>query len=199
MRSQSLSGEMLHERLAAGDASALEALYDDLAPRVYGLACSILHDSRDAEEIVTDTFVQVWRTADAFDVTRGPIEAWVFAICRSRALDRVRSARRRMKLQDREEPRIAAFTMAEAMPNPGEAALARVEMSRNVAAVLNELPPDQRRAIELAYFGGLTHSEISRELDVPLGTVKTRIRNGMQTLRDRLVTGSRAPIPKGAS
>ncbi|MGH2603437.1 MAG: sigma-70 family RNA polymerase sigma factor [Dehalococcoidia bacterium] len=73
------------------------------------------------------------------------------------------------------------------------------EVSATVAAALNELPPEQRRVIELAYLGGLTHSEISRDLHVPLGTVKTRIRSGMQTLRDRLVTGSTAPDPKGAS
>lgn len=199
MRSRTLPERKLHERLTAGDPEALGALYDELAPSVYGLARSILRDSHDAEEIVTDTFVQVWRTAGAFDPSRGSLEAWVIAICRSRALDRLRTGRRRMKLHDREEHKIASFTTVEPAPNPADTALARAEMSSSVAAALNELPPDQRRAIELAYLGGLTHSEIARDLDVPLGTVKTRIRNGMQTLRDRLVPRSMAPSSKGAS
>jgi RNA polymerase sigma-70 factor (ECF subfamily) len=188
----------LGQRIAAGDRKALEALYDSLAPIVYGLARSILRNPHDAEEVVTDTFVQVWRTAGAFDASRGSIEAWVIAICRSRALDRLRSARRRMKLHDREIHQIAERTTAEHAPDPSDAALAPVEMAGGVTAALEALPPEQRRAIELAYLGGLTQSEISRRLEIPLGTVKTRIRTGMQTLRDQLARGA-APGGREAS
>lgn len=178
----------LGDRLAAGDRRALEELYDELAPRVYGLARSILRDSRDAEEVVSDTFVQAWRNAASFDPARGTLGAWLIAIARSRALDRRRSGRRRERIRDREERRIASFTTAEGAENPSEAAVSRAEVAGTVGPALAALPPEQRRAIELAYLGGLTHREIAEALNVPLGTVKTRIRSGMQALRDRLVT-----------
>ena len=183
-----MSDRALEERLVAGDRRALEALYDELAPRVYGLARSILRDGRDAEEVVSDTFVQVWRTASSFDPARGTLAAWVVAIGRSRALDRRRSGRRREKIREREEHEIASFTMSEGVASPSEGAVTRAAVSGRVGPALAGLPPEQRRAIELAYLGGLTHREIAGALDVPLGTVKTRIRSGMQTLRERLVS-----------
>lgn len=177
----------LGDRLAAGDRRALEELYDELAPRVYGLARSILRDARDAEEVVSDTFVQAWRNAGSFDPARGSLGAWLISIARSRALDRRRTDRRRERIGDREERRIASFTTSEDAENPSEAAVSRATVSGTVRPALADLPAEQRRAIELAYLGGLTHREIAETLEVPLGTVKTRIRSGMQTLRDRLV------------
>lgn len=177
----------LRERLVAGERRALEELYDELAPRVYALARSILLDERDAEEVVSDTFVQAWRSAASFDPDRGTLGAWVIAIGRSRALDRRRSRRRREKIRDREEHRIASFTTSEGESNPSETAVSRAAVSRTVGPALAELAPEQRRAIELAYLGGLTHREISEMMGVPLGTVKTRIRSGMQALRARLI------------
>ncbi|MDX1395845.1 MAG: sigma-70 family RNA polymerase sigma factor [Gemmatimonadota bacterium] len=180
-------------RLASGDEAALAALYDRLAPRVYGLAVSMLGRTGDAEEVVTDTFVQVWQTAGTFDPERGEVDAWVISIARSRALDRRRRLTRRGELAVRQEHRIARFTTSEPAPDPGDAALVRTEMSETVEPALRELPPEQRTAIELAYLGGLTQSEIAGELGVPLGTVKTRIRTGMRTLRDALLHGGDRP------
>lgn len=177
----------LRRRLVARDASALSELYDFVAPRAFGLALSMTGDSRDAEEIVSDTFVQVWESAATFDPDRGSLSAWVLTICRSRCLDRVRTLRRRGRLRDRAEREIAAFTTADPPADPEELALDR-SLGARVAVALARLPAEKRRPIELAYFGGLTQREIAAELDVPLGTVKTRIRTGMQTLRETLPT-----------
>lgn len=157
---------------------ALSELYDQLADRVYEVAQAIVGDTSDAEEIVTDTFVQVWRSAGSFDPERGSIVAWVATIARSRALDR---RRKRIRREHAGQGQIPAFEA----PDSTQRALARVEVAK-LGPVLSEMAADQRRAIELAYFGGLTHSEIAAETGAPLGTVKTRIRSGMQLLRAAL-------------
>lgn len=173
-------------RLARRDESALSELYDRLAGRVYGLAVSILRDAGEAEEVVADAFLQVWRGAGSFDPARGSLDAWLIMIARSRALDRRRARARRRDIREGAEREIASFTLSDPPPDPEERAISTTDMARRVRPALRDLPDAQRQVIELAYLGGLTQSEIAARLEVPLGTVKTRMRTGMQELRDAL-------------
>ncbi len=162
----------LLRRLAAGDQTALGEFYDLYAPLVNGLALRIVRDTADAEDVVQEVFVQVWRQASRYDEARGTPEAWLCTVARSRALDRVR--RRSSRREDSEEK----APVPTAVP-PNEDRLA-------VRAVLQELSPAQRTALELAYYEGLTQTEIAARLGEPLGTVKTRIRTALLRLRERL-------------
>jgi RNA polymerase sigma-70 factor (ECF subfamily) len=161
--------ESLIRRLITGDHKALGEFYDLYAGLVNGLALRILHDRTEAEDVVQEVFVQVWRQATRFDPRRGSPEAWVCTIARSRALDRLR--RRTSRRED-----------AHTAP-PGAVALPRSDEALAVRKALEGLSPDQRRALELAYYEGLTQSEISERLREPLGTIKTRIRSGLIALR----------------
>jgi len=171
-------------RMAMGDEGALAELYDRLGTLAYSLACAVLGDPRDAEEAVADAFLQIWTTAGAFDPSRSSVAGWVSVIARTRALDRLRARRRRTATVARAA---AADPAGTALPVAGAADPARetetTELRARITAALDELPEAQRRAIELAYFGGLSHSEIAAELNEPLGTVKTRIRSAMDKLR----------------
>ncbi len=167
-----------------GDESAFAALYDSLAPRVYGLVVRILRDAHQAEEVTQDVFLQVWETANRFDPTRGSALSWVMTLAHRRAVDRVRSAEaaRRRDTSDAERCLRTPFD------ETAETAHASLEAAR-VRSALAELSPAQRQALELAYFGGRTHHEVSELLHIPLGTAKTRIRDGLIRLRDSLAPG----------
>jgi RNA polymerase sigma-70 factor (ECF subfamily) len=160
----------LVDRLARGDHQALAELYDRYAGIVNALALRILRRSADAEDVVQEVFVQVWRQAARFDASRGTPEAWLFTITRTRALDRLR--------------RVVAAQAVSMTPPPVAAPV--IEHGLAVRRALEELPPDQRAALELAYYEGLTQSEIAARLGQPLGTVKTRIRTAMIRLRETL-------------
>jgi RNA polymerase sigma-70 factor, ECF subfamily len=166
------AGKNLLRRIAGGDHKALGELYDLFAGLAYGLALRILHDATEAEDVVQEVFVQAWRQASRYDAGRGSPEAWLCTISRTRALDRLRRRTAR-----REEP-------SEAAPSPS--GIPRAEEALAVRTALQGLPEDQRRALELAYYDGLTQSEIARHLGEPLGTIKTRIRTGMIRLREAL-------------
>ncbi len=159
-------------RMRAGEAQALGDFYDLYAGLANGLALRILRDRAEAEDVVQEVFVQIWRQVERFDAQRGSPQAWVCTIARSRALDRLR--RRSARREDSDENAPAS---AEA-PRHAEAVAVR--------SALGELPHDQREALELAYYEGLSQSEIAARLGIPLGTIKTRIRSGMQRLRTRL-------------
>jgi RNA polymerase sigma-70 factor (ECF subfamily) len=170
--------------MAAGDDRALAELYDRHGALVFSLAHAILGEAADAEETTADVFLQVWRAAATFDPSRASVAAWLTMVARSRALDRVRARRRR----ERTIATAAALssegeTVHGAAPAAADRATEAGEVGARVRAVLRELPAVQRRCLELAYFEGLTHSEIAAAMGEPLGTVKTRIRAGMDKLR----------------
>jgi RNA polymerase sigma-70 factor, ECF subfamily len=171
--------------MAQGEEAALGTLYDHWSEPVHTAAFWILQDRDEAEDVVEETFWQAWRSAGQYDAERSSGSTWLMMIARSRALDRLRSQRRRagwiaapsttsVLLED-----VRGGTSA--MPDSGEA-----KRDSEVAAALGALPSEQRQVIELAFLSGLSHSEIASETDQPLGTIKTRIRLGMQKLRESL-------------
>jgi RNA polymerase sigma-70 factor (ECF subfamily) len=177
----------LIKRMALGDESAVGPLYDRYGQVLYALAYRIVALQADAEEVVAEAFAQAWREAGRFEAGRGSVGAWLATIARSRALDLVRARSRRIRITDsaaRSEPE-GSPAMSRSQPDPAAQA-ETAERRRQVAAALETLAPPQRLAIELAYFEGLSHSEIAERLQEPLGTVKTRVRLGMQKLRDVL-------------
>jgi len=171
----------LLERLAASDLKAAGELYDRYASVVLGLARRILRNDEDAEDVVQEVFSQAWRTAARFDAGRGSVAAWLIMIARSRAIDRLRSRAGRPEHASDHDPDL----MPSQMPGPSDQLL-RNERADHVREALFALPGPQRTALELAYFEGLSQSEIARRLAEPLGTVKTRIRSALMTLRGRL-------------
>jgi RNA polymerase sigma-70 factor (ECF subfamily) len=156
--------------------SDLEALYDAHHRQAIGLAYKILNDLGEAEEVVQEVFLSAWRTQHQYDASRGSTHAWILAMIRNRSIDVLRARRRRpvQPLVEGVDPPDTADVPAQAVSNV-DAAAARI--------ALNALPPEQKEAIELAYFGGLSHTEIAAQLAAPIGTVKGRIRLGLDRLR----------------
>jgi RNA polymerase sigma-70 factor (ECF subfamily) len=179
--------------MARGEERAATQLYDRHGAVMYGLALRMVSEPADAEEVVLDAFAQAWREASRYDTSRGSVLGWLTTIVRSRALDAIRARGRRTKMVESAAVRLdEPAAMGESAPAPDRA----VEDSERAVAIdsaLRSLPDPQRRAIELAFFEGLTHQEVAERLREPLGTVKTRIRLGMLKLRDLL--GGLAPEP----
>lgn len=168
---------------AQGDQAALATLYDRTSPQVYGLALKILRDREAAEEVTLDVYTQVWRQAQTYNESRGTPGAWLMILARTRAIDRFRAGyAERGKLDSLD----AATLFVSDGPDP-EQETSEQERRRLVRQALATLSPEQREAIALAYFWGLSQSEIAAKLQLPLGTVKTRIRLGMLKLRELLV------------
>lgn len=174
----------LVRRVAARDEAALEALYDRYARPMFALALKITGVPEEAEEIVTDAFCQAWRTADRYDASRGRVDGWLFMMTRSRALDRLRAAQREQRRVEAQEAEVAVAPLDRVADPEADAELA--ERRRAVQAALVVLPEAQRRALELAFFEGLSHSEVAERTGEPLGTIKTRIRAGLGKLREAL-------------
>lgn len=175
-------------RVVAGDADAVGALYDRHGQTAYTLAMAIVHGASDADDVVANTFAQLWRTAARFDPDRGSVAAWITTMTRTRALDLLRAGKRRSRLHERAAAEDDAG-FASPMGGSGDAPDAETERRETAAAVrksLATLPEPQRRAIELAFFGGLSHTDVAAALGQPLGTVKTRIRMGLLKLRESL-------------
>jgi RNA polymerase sigma-70 factor, ECF subfamily len=170
--------------MADGDESALAALYDQWSQRVHSIAFWILKDSDDAEDVVEETFWQAWRTAGQFDRGRGSASSWLLMIARSRALDHFRAHRRRV-----ERTAMATTTTLAELSAGGRPAGLQPELtepSAGLTEALDALPTEQRDALQLAFFAGLSHSEIAAQTGQPLGTIKTRIRMAMEKLRQKL-------------
>lgn len=175
----------LLRRSGRGDEAAFAVLYDATAARVYGLAVRVVRDPAQAEEVAQESFLEIWRTAGRFDSARGSALSWLLTITHRKAVDRVRSAeassRRDTSYQQHNQP-VEHDTTAEA----AEASLE----ARRVRGALATLTDVQREAVSLAFLGGYTHTEVATMLDLPVGTAKTRIRDGMIRLRDALGVGS---------
>jgi RNA polymerase sigma-70 factor, ECF subfamily len=184
--SSAADGELV-ARAAQGDEGALGQLYDRYGAVLYAVAYRIAGQRADAEEIVLEAFAQAWREAPGFEAGRGSVAGWLTMIARSRALDlvRARSRRERITASAAADRLGVSPAMGEFRADPG-GALDHDERRRQVRQALESLSPPQRQAIELAYFEGLSQSEIAERLQEPLGTVKTRVRLGMQKLRECL-------------
>jgi len=169
------------ERMARGDQAGLAEMYDRHGRLVYSLALRIVRDRGDAEDVTQDVFVQAWRQASRFDTTRGNVAAWLLTMARSRAIDLIR--RRRIRPQPGADDMV--METKDASPAP-DVQFEWVQRAEVIQEAMGALPLLQRLAIELAFFEGLTQAEIAEQLEVPLGTVKTRIRQGLLKLRDRL-------------
>jgi RNA polymerase sigma-70 factor (ECF subfamily) len=165
-------------RAAAGDQHAVSELYDATSRMVYGLVLRILGDEAAAEEVMLDVYMQVWRQAGTYDAGRGAPLAWLATIARSRAIDRLRAGRQEWQ-RARSLETVSQLSTGESL----EEAAYVAELREVVRGALGTLSAEQREALELAYYGGLSHSEIAERLGQPLGTVKTRIRLGMMKLR----------------
>lgn len=173
--------------MQGGDERALASLYDRHAPSLLGFVLRIVREPADAEAVLMATFLQAWRSATSFDASRGSVLAWLAIIARSRAVDVARSTKRREQREslavDEVDPTGVAL---EAVPVDPLDGVEQQERRQAIDAALATLSLPQRRVIELAFFEGLTHMEIAERLTEPLGTVKTRIRQGMLKLRDLL-------------
>ncbi len=168
-------------RMARGDQAALAVLYDATATTVHALVVRIVKDDGIAEEVTGDVYFQAWKQAGRYDPGRGSPLAWLLAIARTRAIDRIRLA---VAARTAHEP-IEGLRLSSDRPGPDDA-YAIDQRQRQVQAALAALPAEQRQAVELAYFGGLSHTEIAERLGDPLGTVKTRIRLAMHKLHGSL-------------
>ena len=174
----------LIREIAGGAPEALSRLYDRHAGKVYGLARRILFRAEDAEEVVQDVFAQVWRDAGRYRSERASIAGWIVMLTRTRAIDRLRARRARPDLERGFEPPDGLVVPA-GEPDPEQVSISLQEGGL-VRTALAGLPEQQRSLLELAYFDGLSHTEIAARTQVPLGTVKTRIRSAMQALREVL-------------
>lgn len=180
---QALHG--LLQAMARGDRAALAELFERCADRVYAVALRLLRQAEDADEIVSDVFLQAWREADRFDATRGSVEAWLLRITHSRAIDRLRQRKARPDLAAGVHPEDlpATYTQVE------DVAVALLEAFAAGSAIqraLATLSAEQRRLIGLAFFEDLSHAEIAERTGQPLGTVKSTLRRGLQALRKQL-------------
>lgn len=169
-------------RCAARDESALAALYDESSPFAFAVALRILQDEADAAEVVVDVYRQIWEGAARFDEQRGSAAAWIIILARSRAMDRRRfrtvRTRTTVKVEEIRELRSTS-------PSPESLAIDG-QRSTLVSRALSSVPAEQREALTLAFFGGLSHPEVAERLGEPLGTVKTRIRLAIAKLREQL-------------
>lgn len=178
----------LVRRMSSRDERALGTFYDRWFPVVHGVMSRMLESPDDVEDVVEEAFWQAWRQAERFEAERGSVQTWLLTIARSRALDRLR-ARRRLRedpLVDASAGEADASAPAPAAPSDPLADAEHAERSRIVRAALADLPAEQREALELGYFGGLSQTEIAEQTGLPLGTIKTRMRLALQKLRERL-------------
>jgi RNA polymerase sigma-70 factor (ECF subfamily) len=171
----------LLRRSARGDQAAFADLYDATAARLHGLVLRVIRDPAQADEVTQEAFLDIWRTASRFDPERGSAISWMLTIAHRKAVDRVRSA----EAATRREATYHDRNRTVAHDETAEAATAALEATR-VRHAMSSLTEVQREAIELAYFGGYTHTQVATMLDLPVGTAKTRIRDGLIRLRDAM-------------
>ena len=176
---RALGDEDLMQLVAGGDASAFEVIYERHCSAVFSLAYRICGIHAAAEEVAQEAFLAIWRSGARYDRTRGSVRIWLLGIVHNRAIDALRRTTMHERRQAADEH---AADRVEA-PERTEVEAARRDEARSVRALLDQLPDEQRRVIELAYFGGFTHEEIAQMLDAPLGTVKGRMRLALEKMR----------------
>jgi RNA polymerase sigma-70 factor (ECF subfamily) len=176
----------LLQRIGAGDPDSFEDLYDRFSGVLFSAAVQILNDQREAEDVLQDVFVQIWDKAKLYKPSRGKPLTWAMTLTRNKAIDRLRSFQRRFRLQDQVERESKAISPPVSRDSVDE--VDALEKSRIIRSAVLKLSNEQRQAIELAFFSGLTQNEIAEELNQPLGTVKARIRRGMLKLKDLIAT-----------
>ena len=175
-------------RAASGDQAAFAQLYDRLSGPLYSLAVRILGDAAEAQDALQDVFLQIWRRAAKYDSEQSSVFSWAMLMTRSRVIDRLRARGRRSRVvvsstDDVNDTHAAAdASVAETVTDTVD----RNDEAVRVRSIVNKLPPEQRQAIELAFFSDLTHHEIAKQLNQPLGTIKARIRRGLLKLRERI-------------
>ena len=185
---QQIADREMIERIGRGDQSAFSALYDRLSRPLYSLALRMLGDAGDAQDALQDVFLQIWSRAATYNPEQSTVFSWTVLLTRSRVIDRLRARKRRLRVVDSAtDDEDADVADASTMETAADTADKNDEAAR-VRSVLNNLPSEQREAIELAFFGDLTHHEIAAQLGEPLGTIKARIRRGLLKLRERLRT-----------
>ncbi|MDA8020008.1 MAG: sigma-70 family RNA polymerase sigma factor [Thermoanaerobaculia bacterium] len=172
----------LVERMAEGDETALGALYDRFSGMLLGLARRVLHSTSDAEEVLQEVFLQVWRQAGRYDRRKSSVSTWLVLITRSRSIDRLRSR----KVKDRTLDQVRQEKPTLHTSPQGQGSVLLEQRRERLDSELAELPPEQRQVLELAFFAGMTQSEIASATDIPLGTVKTRTLLAMKKLRKAL-------------
>jgi RNA polymerase sigma-70 factor (ECF subfamily) len=175
------SPDSLLLRVAQGDQQAFSELYDELAGRVLGLITRLLRDRAQSEEVAQEVFLEVWQQAAKFDTARGSAASWILTMAHRRAVDRVRAAQ---SSRDR-DTKIGIRDFESGFDQVSESVEIRIEHER-VSRALGRLTEFQRQAVQMSYYGGYSHSEMADMLGVPIGTVKTRLRDGMIRLRDEM-------------
>jgi RNA polymerase sigma-70 factor (ECF subfamily) len=177
-------------RVGHGDQAAFSALYERLSGPLYSLALKILGDASDAQDALQEVFVQIWSRARTYDPEKSSVFSWAVLLTRSRAIDRLRARDRRLRVvvgSAADEAKLTEATNASTVESAADTANKKDEAA-HVRSLLNNLPEDQRQAIELAFFGHRTHHEIAAQLGQPLGTIKARIRRGLLKLREQFRT-----------
>ncbi|WP_207454110.1 sigma-70 family RNA polymerase sigma factor [Desertivibrio insolitus] len=180
-----VTAEELLAQVANGDREAFAELYDRLAPRVLGLVVRLLRDHAQSEEVTQEIFLEIWQNATRYDRSKGGASTWILTMAHRRAVDRVRSAQAG---RDR-DTKVGIRDFRPEYDSVSESVEIRIEHER-VQRALGRLTELQRQAVQLAYYGGFSHSEVAAMLNVPVGTVKTRLRDGMIRLRDELGVAS---------
>jgi len=182
---QPLTQDQLLSLVAQGDQAAFAQLYDQMAPRVLGLVRRLLRDHAQSEEVTQEIFLEIWQNATRYDSSKGGASTWIMTMSHRRAVDRVRASQ---SSRDR-DTKIGIRDYDAEYDNVSETVQTRIEHER-VEKAMQRLTELQRQAVSLAYYGGYSHSEVATLLSVPIGTVKTRLRDGMIRLRDELGVAS---------
>jgi len=186
---QQMQDQEMIAQIGRRDQGAFSALYDRLSGPLYSLAFKMLGDASDAQDALQEVFVQIWSRASTYDPEKSSVFGWAVLLTRSRAIDRLRARDRRLRVvvESTAENKVAEATDASTVESAADTANKKDEAA-HVRSLLNNLPEDQRQAIELAFFGHRTHHEIAAQLGQPLGTVKARIRRGLLKLREQFRT-----------
>lgn len=184
-RGQPLSREELLGRVAGGDQNAFSQLYDEISPRVFGLIRRLLVDFSQSEEVTQEVFLEIWQTATRYEPSKGGAATWILTMAHRRAVDRIRASQAG-RVRD---VKIGIRDFVAEYDNVADTVEVTIEHER-VTKAMAQLTELQRQAVSLAYYGGYSHSEVATLLKVPIGTVKTRLRDGMMRLRDELGVAS---------